>query len=301
MKNKSKKLNAVAAGFLCLLTAGLTCLRAELVTLAEANFDVDPALEPSLSWITLASGGFNTNGVWDGIGRYDTDESPQIFVSVGHSAPVGSFSFGNDLVSVSARMRVISDDGFNGQGTSVDVIRNGWRWRMGITSAAGQGAAFRHINAANDLTQAAVPMDTSVFRTYTLVVTDTTEGLADLYVDDVLSIPDAHATDLGTGAFNGRVEFGDTSSQGGAEAEYDFVRVEGLQPIISAGPTLGAETALAFPTDAGVLYRLEAAKLPNTNLFSSTGAHIVGDGSTQRLFDPTGYSTGKIYRAFVVP
>lgn len=300
MKPNCRNLNALALICVGLLTAGVYLAHAELVILAEANFDVAPADESSLSWGSLSTGGF-TNDVWDGIGRYDTDEDPQIFVAVGHSAPPGSFSAGNDLAAVSARMRVISDDGFNGGGTSVDVIRNGWRWRMGIVSQKPpfHPAQFVHLDASNDSVSTAVQMDTSVFRTYTLVVTDATTGLADLYVDDVLTIPDAQATSLGTGAFNGRVEFGDTSSQGGAEAEFDFVRVEGLPPILSTVPVVADTTALELATETGIVYRLEAAAPPATNQFSSTGAHIVGDGDTMQMFDPTGFDTGKVYRAVV--
>ena len=301
MKTRHRILDAVLVGCLCVVTAGWTCARGELVVLAEANFNVDPADEPTLSWITLVSGGFNTNGLWEGIGHYDT-LSLSNDASVGHSAPPGSFRAGNDLVSVSARMRVLDEDGYNGGSTSVDVIRNGWHWRMGIVSQKQpyHNAQFVHLNADNDVPLATVQMDTSVFRTYALVVTDATAGRADLYVDDVLTIPDAQAQTLGTGAFDGRIEFGDTGSTGAARSEFEFVRVEGLAPILSAGPAVGDATALEFLSESGLVYRLEAATLPDTNQFSSTGAHIVGDGGTQQMFDPSGFSTGRAYRARVV-
>ena len=200
-----------------------TCGVSWATLIASADFNVDPSLEPSLAWIPLALGGMNVAG---GIGSYDTVALLPAGASVGHSAPVGSFNGGNDMVSVVARMRVLAEDGFNGGSTSIDVIRNGWRWRMGIVSQNQpfHNAQFVHLNAANDTVFTAVPMDTSVFHNYALVVTDAINGFADLYVDSVLTIPNAPATLLGAG-FDGRLEFGDTASTGAAMSEFDWVQV----------------------------------------------------------------------------
>ena len=41
---------------------------------------------------------------------------------------------------------------------------------------------------------------------------------------------------------------------------------------------------------------LEVAEHPDTNFFSEVGATLTGDGGVLTFFDPTGTSTGKVYR-----
>ena len=48
-------------------------------------------------------------------------------------------------------------------------------------------------------------------------------------------------------------------------------------------------------------YELECAPLTDTNDWQGTGAFTQGTGTNQFLFDPSGYSTSKIYRAGIVP
>ena len=60
---------------------------------------------------------------------------------------------------------------------------------------------------------------------------------------------------------------------------------------------VGGVTGLAFASETGTTYRLDATPdLVNTNDFSSTGAFVEGTGGTVTLFDPAGFSTGRIYR-----
>ncbi|MBU0678573.1 MAG: hypothetical protein KJ626_10695, partial [Verrucomicrobia bacterium] len=67
------------------------------------------------------------------------------------------------------------------------------------------------------------------------------------------------------------------------------------QPVFNAA-TITNVVAMKFQSQIGVTYRLDyAAGLPATN-WISTGFTLSGNGSQMRAYDPTGYSTQKVYR-----
>lgn len=62
--------------------------------------------------------------------------------------------------------------------------------------------------------------------------------------------------------------------------------------------TVANVAALSFDSQAGVTYRLQYAPgLPATD-WIDTGFDVIGNGSNLFLYDPTGFSTAKVYRIF---
>ena len=55
-------------------------------------------------------------------------------------------------------------------------------------------------------------------------------------------------------------------------------------------------TGLQFLGSAGAQYRLQYSIEPLTNVWVTTDIIILGTGNTNTVFDPTGYSTQKVYR-----
>lgn len=55
-------------------------------------------------------------------------------------------------------------------------------------------------------------------------------------------------------------------------------------------------TVFTFNTVSGLQYNLEIATDPGTSNYTYSGLTVVGDGGSQTLYDPDGFSTGKLYR-----
>ena len=55
-------------------------------------------------------------------------------------------------------------------------------------------------------------------------------------------------------------------------------------------------TVFTINTTSGLQYNLEIATNPGTSNFAYSGVTVFGDGGTKTLYDPDGYSTGKLYR-----
>jgi len=185
-------------------------------TLLEANFTDPPSTEDP-RWIHSQN--------WDqdvslsgGIASYDTIDRG---VNASIITAIGAF---NNATSLRARMRVIADDGFNGGGTSMILIRNGYQFVAGIVSDNAFHAAAVNALSFGGITQS-FAMDTSVFHEYRLVITDVATGLYDIYADDVLVLPNNQAAFIGAG-FDGQAQFGDNEATADAQAELDWVRVE---------------------------------------------------------------------------
>lgn len=152
-------------------------------------------------------------------------------------------------------------------------------------------------------------LDTTIFRTYRLVI-DSTQSVdrAVLYVDGTEFITSGAATpgDAGAGDL---LAFGDGSTGGiGAVIEWDFISwTAGAFPAspfgISFNTIVVADTAaMEFASTLGVDYNLEFTTdiIPPTN-WVVTGATVTGNGGTMQLFDPTGFSTQKMYRILAPP
>ena len=156
-------------------------------TLIEANFNTAPNTEDP-NW--------THSGFWDlavtlngGIAEYDTIDT---------DANVSIISVFPEAVSARARMRVLADDGYNGGGTSIVMIQNGYMFVAGIVSSnAFHDAALNALNAGA-VTQS-FPMDTSVFHEYRVEITDVTNGVYDVYVDDVAVLTNNAALSIGAG------------------------------------------------------------------------------------------------------
>jgi len=60
---------------------------------------------------------------------------------------------------------------------------------------------------------------------------------------------------------------------------------------------------LEFQTESNLVYELQSAVPPATNVWTSGGVTVTGDGSTMFAFDPaepSGSDTGKVYRALEI-
>ena len=54
--------------------------------------------------------------------------------------------------------------------------------------------------------------------------------------------------------------------------------------------------ALGFDSAVGFTYELQSTELPQSNNWITTGATIEGTDGPLLMFDPTGFSTSKLYR-----
>jgi len=219
------------------LVAIVACLglskSADAELLKAAEFDVDPTTELGGGWILQG----NTYGLGGGIGSYDTTSS-------GVVARLTTGTEGGMLPgtqSVVSRMRVADDGGSDSYvGTSISLIL-GDRWFLfGVVDATGGENSPKLVVDLLSNGTAEYSLDTSLFHTYGLSITDVANGVFDIYVDDVKVLSDLvtpSITDLE--CCDGRLEFGDTGSAGEANSEWDFVRVYG--------------TAIPEPTTVGLM------------------------------------------------
>ena len=184
--------------------------------LLEANFTLPPNQEDarwthSQQWDQVVSLG-------GGIASYNTIDTG---VNASIITAVGSF---NSATGLRARMRVIDDDGFNGGGTSMILIRNGYMHVAGIVSAKPSRPAALNALSFGGITQSYL-MDTSAFHEYRLQITDVATGMYDIFVDDVLVLQNNQGAFIGSG-FDGQAQFADNEGTADAQAEFDWARVE---------------------------------------------------------------------------
>jgi len=189
--------------------------------LKAAEFDVDPTTVSGGSWISEGDA-FSLSG---GVGGYDTtggDAGEVARLTTG----TGTGALPNTL-SVVSRMRVI-DDGGSGSfwGTAISLII-GDRWfSFGLMDATGGVNTPKLLVDLWSNGSAEYSLDTSVFHTYGLSITDAANGLFDIYVDNIKVLSDLETgSTAGLGCCNGRLEFGDTGSADEGHSEWDFVRV----------------------------------------------------------------------------
>ena len=206
------------------MTAFLSAL---LVTLAmgpawgtlliEANFDVAPNVEDP-TWVHSTSWGTEVT-LSGGVASYNTIDNG---LNVSIFTPVGSMTSAESAV---ARMRVLDDDGYNGDATSINFIQGGYFFTVGMVSAK---PLFHPVAAvvalAGGSPTASYPIDTTVFHNIGLQVTNLATGKYDVYVDGVLALPNNQAFFGGPG-FDGQIQFGDNAGTPDADAEMAWVRV----------------------------------------------------------------------------
>jgi len=279
-----RRLSFIEGVFGALLILGLS--PAFAATLIEANFDVDPNVEDprwqhQLAWdFYIADAG----GLSGGIASYNTidaNDNASIITGPG-SLPTA--------VSMTARMRVLDDDGFGGGGAAMILIQDAKMYIAGIVpSNTFQGAAF---NAITSGITASHPMDTSVFHEYRIVITDITNGVYDLYADDILVLPNNLALDISPShAFDGQVQFGDTQGQADADAELDWVRVEdasGPDVTVPVSPVQVPNAEwVEFEAIGRQKYSLEVATNLLSGVFMPTPGFVIGERGPLTMITPS--------------
>jgi hypothetical protein len=90
---------------------------------------------------------------------------------------------------------------------------------------------------------------------------------------------------------------------GGSTALYygDNIQLTFDIPVLGfTGVEVTTARILEFQTESNVVYELQSAVPPATNVWTSVGVTVTGDGSTMFAYDPaepSGSDTGKVYRA----
>jgi len=208
--------------------------------LIEANFDVPPATE-NPTW--THSGSWNSEVTLNGgIASYNTIDNNQ---NVSILTPVGSMPTAEYIV---ARMRVLDDDGFNGGGTSINFINNGFFFTVGIVPQNLPFHPQQVVALSGGSATATFPLDTSNFHEIGLEVTDLATGKYDIYVDGTPVLLDNQASGGGAG-FDGQVQFGDNEGTADAEAELDWIRVYDELPTTPGLPDTGWHSGVDWHDD----------------------------------------------------
>ena len=205
-----KKALLVLTLFLAAIWAGRAAV------LIEANFDVAPNVEDP-RWIHQQAWNAEVT-LSGGIASYDTVDRN---LNASIITPVGSMLSATSIV---ARMRVLSDDGFNGGGTSINYINNGYFFTVGIVPQNLPFHPQQVVALSAGSPTATFPLDTSNFHEIGLEVTDLATGTFDIHVDGTVVLSNNQAFAGGPG-FDGQVQFGDNEGSADAEAELDWIRV----------------------------------------------------------------------------
>jgi len=91
-----------------------------------------------------------------------------------------------------------------------------------------------------------------------------------------------------------------TGAQTSEGIDIDNIQAYALNLPLEFGDADIADTpGVQFQSGSNETYRLEYATPPTTNLWSQTGAKVVGDGGMMTLFDPSGPSTTRVYRVML--
>ena len=84
---------------------------------------------------------------------------------------------------------------------------------------------------------------------------------------------------------------------GNGHVLYDDLSLEIVTAVAFDQVTVEDTVGMEFLSVSGITYRLESTTdLVTSNNFTSTGAFVEGNDGTRYLFDPAGFSTGKVYR-----
>lgn len=197
------------------------CGGASATLLIEANFDVAPPTEDptwieSGAWSTDATLGTSALG-GESVAIYNTIDNNS---NVSIITPTGSMTAVRSIV---ARMRVLDDDGYNGDGTSINFINNGYFFTVGIVSEKPPFHPEQVVALSAGSPNGASPLDTANFHEIGLNITDLATGKFDVYVDGVPVLTDRQAFFGGPG-FDGQLQFGDNAGTPDAQAELDWIR-----------------------------------------------------------------------------
>lgn len=72
--------------------------------------------------------------------------------------------------------------------------------------------------------------------------------------------------------------------------------------VVSSNVVFGNAFATEFISQPGITYKLECTtNLVTSNGWAATGAFVDGNGTNMFLFDPSGFSTAKLYRVSIEP
>jgi len=191
--------------------------------LLQAQMDVDPRVE-NATWQLLYGQAFDS--IAGGVASYNS-QAPGHLAYVTYGTAVGTF---NHAVVIRATMRVLSDNGYNGGGTAIALIRDGYFYITGIVSQNGfHSAAVRALDAGGGII-ASSNLDASVFHIYDMVITDAATGKYDIYVDGDLTLANNQAQFIGAG-YDGQIQFGDIQSTPQASGEFDLVQIYDAYPV----------------------------------------------------------------------
>lgn len=110
-----------------------------------------------------------------------------------------------------------------------------------------------------------------------------------------------HFVVIADNALNGNTQdyYPDTagSGVGGDYFAYAFA-VMATSPVFVAG-SIGAIPALSFESQQDIRYQLHYRTNELAADWIFTGIEVLGNGGTMQVFDPTGFSTAKVYRVIV--
>ena len=113
-----------------------------------------------------------------------------------------------------------------------------------------------------------------------------------LSIEDVVTDFSIGVADSTQGIAGPRIFAGSSASR----AFFDNVALTVIDPPVITTNLVEDTFALGFDSEVGFTYDLQSTELPQTNNWITTGATIEGTGDPLLMFDPTGFSTSKLYR-----
>lgn len=137
--------------------------------------------------------------------------------------------------------------------------------------------------------------------TFEVVATDTFFGGPAILTETAFDTPIDRVARLELECFLAH----DAATQIGSEVSFESISLVGTNLNLEVEfAQISSQDAdgIEFPSQSNVVYGLDSTTdLVTSNNFTSTGAYLIGDGSTQLLFDPAGFSTNKAYRVQADP